>query len=123
MSDPIAAELARAADSEAPREERARDAAAIVRSARGYRSVAIYDAGDDEISPIGSSGPPVRPFTKTPADRTVVEGRGVVVPILGPESGIVMGALQVERDGDGAFPPGDVAFLEECAAALRPLYD
>lgn len=120
MSDPIAADLVRAVGSEAPREERARHAAAIVRSARGYRSVAIFDAGDDEIAPIGSSGPPLRPFTKTPADRTVVEGDRVVVPILGAESGIVMGALAAERD---AFASGDVAFLEECAAALRPLYD
>jgi GAF domain-containing protein len=46
-----------------------------------------------------------------------------IVPILGAESGIVIGTLDAESDRAGAFSDEDVAFLEECAAMLRPLYD
>ena len=50
-------------------------------------------------------------------------GSEIVVPILGAESGIVIGTVDVESDRTDAFSPDDVAFVEECAAVLRPLYD
>ena len=56
MKPSIVADLARVADSEAPREQRARAAAEMIRTARGYRWVGIYDVGDDEIAAIGYSG-------------------------------------------------------------------
>ncbi len=49
-------ELAQTVDSESPRDQRARAAAEIVRSARGYRWVGIYDVGDDEIVLIAEHG-------------------------------------------------------------------
>lgn len=142
--------LALAVDSESPRGERARAAAEIVRSARAYRWVGIYDVGDEEIVLIGYTGssPPAHPrfgitqgltsdAVRTRA--TVVSndvatdarylvafgetGSEIVVPILGAESGIVIGTLDIASDRVGAFSNGDVAFAEECAAALRPLYD
>ena len=138
MSDPLIRALAVVADTEAPREDRARAAAEIVRGARDYRSVAIYDVDDEEISAIGYTGsqPPAHPrfdVTLGPGGEAVrtrmavasndATGSEAIVPVLGPESGIVIGALGVESDRTGAFSTEDVAFLEECAAVLRPLFD
>jgi putative methionine-R-sulfoxide reductase with GAF domain len=115
--------LAAAVDSAAPREQRAREAAAIVKNAdRAYRWVGIYDVGDDEVALISHSGEqPSSEAVRTGA--TVVAGPEVIVPILGAESGIVIGTLDVQSDRIDAFSSDAVAFLEECAAKLRPLYD
>ncbi len=56
MSDPVVRALAAVADTEAPREDRARAAAEIVRGARDYRWVGIYDVGDEEISAVAYTG-------------------------------------------------------------------
>lgn len=120
--------VAAAADSEAPREERARAAADIVRDARGFRWVGIFDIGDDEVALIGFAG---QDSTSNPdigreavrSRATVTSGFQSVVPILGAESGIAIGTLAATRDRAGAVSSEDVAFLEECAAALRALYD
>jgi L-methionine (R)-S-oxide reductase len=150
MSREIVAVLARAADGGAPREARARDAAEIVRDARGFRWVGIYDVGDDEIVLVGHTGdtpPSHRCFPVTqglsgeavrtrasvvsndvardPRYLTAFESTGseAIVPILGAESGIVIGTLDAESDRVDAFSSDDVDFLEACAAVLRPLYD
>ncbi len=128
--------LARAADTESPREQRARASAEIIRSARTYRWVGIYDVGDEEISLVAHAGSaPDRPQPVNEglsgeavrARATVVStnaGRSeVVVPVLGAESGIVIGTLAVESDRTDAFSDEEIRFLEECAAVLRPLYD
>ncbi|MGA9944667.1 MAG: GAF domain-containing protein [Candidatus Cybelea sp.] len=146
----IVAELARAADAESPREERARAAAEIIRGARGYRWVGIYDVGDEEIALIGYtgaasprherfeienglSGEAVRKRASVVSNDVASDpryleafestGSETIVPILGAESGIVIGTLDAESDRTGAFSEDDVSFLEECAAVLRPLYD
>jgi putative methionine-R-sulfoxide reductase with GAF domain len=133
MKPSIVADLARVADSEAPREQRARAAAEMIRTARGYRWVGIYDVGDDEIAAIGYSGsrPARETFSITQGlggeavrtRRTVAAASETIVPILGAESGLVIGALDVESERAGALAPDDVEFLEDCAALLRPLYD
>jgi GAF domain-containing protein len=138
VSDPVVRALAVVADTEAPREDRARAAAEIVRGARDFRWVGIYDVGDEEIGAIGYTGsePPAHPrfdvtlglsgeavrtrMTVVSSDATRSEA---IVPVLGPESGVVIGALDVESDRTGAFSTEDVAFLEDCAAVLRPLFD
>ncbi len=132
MNDVVRA-LAQAVGSEGPREARGRAAVEIVRSARGYRWAAIYDVGDDEVALIADSGttPPVHErvgidkglIGEAVRTRATVVGSEAVVPILGPESGIVIGTLDVESDRAGEFSYADLDFLEECAAALRPLYD
>lgn len=133
MNESIAA-LAVAVDTEAPREGRARKAAELIAATRAYRWVGIYDVGDEEIALIahtglmpaqdprfgvesGLSGEVVR--TRS----TVVCKSEVIVPILGAESGIVIGMVDVESDSAGASSDDDVSFLEDCAAVLRPLYD
>jgi putative methionine-R-sulfoxide reductase with GAF domain len=121
MSDAVIRALLAAADTEAPREERARAAADIVRAARGYRWAGIYDVGDDEVALIGESG--ISSQGSAIARRMTIDAYRTVMPILGAESGIVIGTLDVESDRAEPFSSEDVAFLEECAAALRPLYD
>jgi len=138
MSDPVVRALAAVADTEAPREDRARAAAEIVRGARDYRWVGIYDVGDDEIGAIGYTGSDAPARLRSDVTlglsgeavrtrRTVVKSASApseaIVPILGPESGVVIGTLDVESDRSGAFTSEDVAFLEDCAAVLRPLFD
>jgi putative methionine-R-sulfoxide reductase with GAF domain len=116
--------IAQAVDTEAPREQRACSVAEIIRNAQGYRWVGIYDVGDAEIALIGYAGaaPPAQPrFAISQA--TTVSDSGAVVPILGAESGIVIGTLDAQGERSGAFGDDDVAFLEECASMLRPLYD
>lgn len=138
MNEKIARALVAAVDAEAPREERARAAARVVRDAGSYSWVGIYDVGDEEIALIGHSGstPPAHTrFSLTlglsgaaiSTRSTVVSEDGTpsetIVPILGAESGIVIGTLDAQSDRTGAFSADDVAFLEECAEVLRPLYD
>lgn len=103
--------LTSAVDAEASREDRAQVCAELVRAARGYRWVGIYDVGDDESVLFGWAG------AMAPAQRRAS------VQILGAESGIVIGTLDAESDRADAFTQDDVAFLERCAAILRPLYD
>lgn len=138
MNETIARALLAAIDAETPREDRAQAAARLVRDAGGYRWVGIYDVGDEEVGLIGHSGstPPAHTrFSITlglsgaaiSTRSTVVSDDGpgseTIVPILGAESGIVIGTLDAQSDRTGAFSAGDVAFLEECAEVLRPLYD
>ena len=150
MSESITVSLAEASDSEAPREARARAAAEIIRNARRYRWVGIYDVGDDQISIVAYTGsePPAHPsfgiaqclsgeavrtratvvsndVASDPRYLTAFESTGseAIVPILGAESGMVIGTLDAESDRIGAFSPEDILFLEDCAAVLRPLYD
>lgn len=126
-------DLTSAVDAEASREDRAQVCAELVRSAGGYRWVNIYDVDDDEISLLGWTGatPPVDRFAldrglngeAVRTRETVTGGAEAVVPILGAESGIVIGTLDAHADRTDAFSDDDVAFLERCAAILRPLYD
>lgn len=148
--DELIRRLAETADSESPREQRARAAAQIVRDARNYRWVGIYDVGDDEIVLIGHTGASQPAHPRFSADQglsgdavrtrkpvvsndvahdprylTAFEGTRseAIVPILGAETAIAIGTLDAESDRVGAFTREDVAFLEECASVLRPLYD
>ena len=150
MSSSIVPSLAEVVDNETPREERARAAAELIRNARDYRWVGIYDVGDEQISILGFTGsnPPAHErfaiteglsgeavrtratvvsndVTTDPRYLTAFDTSGseTIVPILGAESGLVIGTLDVESDRKNAFSAEDVSFLEDCAARLRPLYD
>ena len=56
MMERLIRSLALAVDSESPRDQRASAAAEIIRNARGYRRVGIYDVDDEEIVLIGYTG-------------------------------------------------------------------
>lgn len=150
MSDSLYHDLARALDTGESRELRARAAAELIRAARKYRWVGIYDVGDESIELIGHTGPnaPVHPHfpvnkglsgdavrtrstvtsndvSTDPRYLTAFESTGseMIVPILGAETGIAIGTLDVESDRTNAFGDEDRDFVERCALGLMPLFE
>ena len=134
MSDSTPHDLAAVLDTTEMRDVRAHNAAEIVRAARGYRWVGIYDVDDDRIELIGHTGVQAPVFVEVPSDRglsgealraraTVTNESEMVVPILGAESGIAIGTLDVEIDRGGTFTDDDRDFAERCAIALMPLFE
>jgi putative methionine-R-sulfoxide reductase with GAF domain len=119
------------------REVRAHNAAAAIRSARDYRWVGIYDVDDEDTELIGHTGAQARVDVHAPASgglsglngkaiasrETVVADGAAVVPILGAETGIVIGTLDVESGKPDAFTDEDKRFLETVAQALMPLFE
>src|ERR1700693_2824769 len=106
MIRPIGAALTAAVDNEAPRDERARAAATMILEAGDYRGVGIYDVGDELVTAIGSKGAGPQNQQEVPiaqgVDGEAVRTRAAVagdseaiVPILGAESGVVIGMLAV----------------------------
>ena len=150
MTDATLAAIAAALDTADDREVRARRAAQIVREARNFRWVGIYDVGDEYVELIGHTGVEAPVFVRFEIDRglsgeavltreTVVSndvardpryltafastGSEMIVPLLGAETGIVFGTLDIESDRTGAFSDDDRAFAERCAQALIPLFE
>jgi hypothetical protein len=109
VTDPLLRGIAAAANAEGEsREGRAQHVAQIVRDRRGYRWVGIYDVADDEATLLAASG----------------QGPGAVrlsIPILGAESGIVIGTLDVVGSGD--LTKDDERFLDDCAAAAIGIFE
>jgi putative methionine-R-sulfoxide reductase with GAF domain len=132
MNDSTAATLARAVDTEEPREQRARAAARIIRDARHYRWVGIYDVDDDDIVLIGDAGTSTGgalPVGERLHDQVLETRRAMVgttdaiAPVLGAESAIVIGTIDVQIAAPAEFSLGDLEHLEDCAEAVRALYD
>jgi putative methionine-R-sulfoxide reductase with GAF domain len=94
---------------------RARRIAAAIRDTGGYRWVGIYDVSPEEIAVLAWSGPEAPAHPRFPASK-------IVVPILDPDAGRAVGLLDVESDLLDAFGQEDRRCLEECAAALAPLW-
>jgi L-methionine (R)-S-oxide reductase len=143
-------DIALALDTTDMREVRAKNAAEIIRAAGGFGWVGIYDVGDEEIELIGHTGVQAPAFVRFSVTQglsgeavrtraTVISndvahdqrylttfsstGSEAIVPILGAETGIVIGTLDVESNRTGAFTHEDRAFLETCAQALVPLFE
>jgi putative methionine-R-sulfoxide reductase with GAF domain len=150
VSDAVVAQLAATLDTTEMREVRAQHSAEIVRAARNYRWVGIYDVDDTEIALLGHTGAQAPAYVRFPIDRglsgeavrtreTIVcndvasdpryltafgsTGSETIVPILGAETGMVIGTLDVESDRRDAFSDDDRQFLETCAQALMPLFE
>ena len=150
MNAEIAAKLAAVLDAGELREVRAERAAEIVRAARNYRWVGIYEVDDGTIGVLGHTGPTAPVYVtfdatqglsgeavrtrstivsndvaKDPRYLTAFESTGseMIVPILGAESGIVIGTLDVESERIGAFGDEDRDFVERCAIAMMPLFE
>jgi L-methionine (R)-S-oxide reductase len=128
---------------------RARRIAAAIRDTGGYRWVGLYEVSTEEISVLAWSGPSAPAYPRFPASQglcgasaasraTVAVGdvsqdprylttlgstrSEIVVPILDRSRGGTVGLLDVESDLLDAFGEGDRRCLEECAAALAPLW-
>ena len=128
---------------------KARRIAGAIREMGGYRWAGIYEVSPEEIGVVAWSGPnaPAHPRFPTGqglcgaavlARSTIAVGdvtrdlrylttlgttrSEIVVPILDPATGQVVGLLDVESDLVDAFGEEDRRCLEECAAALEPLW-
>ena len=110
MSDSLLKGITAAALAEnQSREERAQHIAQIIRDRRGYKWVGIFDVDDNEQGVLlGEAG-------QGPS------GDHLSIPILGPETGALMGMLDVESTAE--FTEDDEMFVEDCSAALLALYD
>ena len=134
MSDDVVVQLGAILDTTEMREVRAHHAAEAVRKSREYRWVGIYDVGDSEVELIGHTGVRAPVDVRAAVDEglggeavrtreTIVSGDTAIVPILGAETGIVIGTLDVESDRRDAFNDDGRRFLEACAQALMPLFE
>ena len=131
------------------RQERADQAADVIRRIGPYRWVGIYDVDDDDAMVIAWSGIGAPAFTRLPntagltgeavrTKATVVVNdvannphyltafagtrAEIIVPVLDPSGSRVVGTIDVESDKLNAFGPPDQKVLEDCAAALAPLW-
>jgi putative methionine-R-sulfoxide reductase with GAF domain len=131
------------------RSVKAKRLAEMVQKLGEYRWVGIYDVGSEMVSILGWSGPsapehPSFPVTKgltssaIQGKKTVVVGdvrndpryltafgstlSEIIVPVLHPEDGRVVGTLDVESERANAFSPRDREMIEHCAQAALPLW-
>jgi putative methionine-R-sulfoxide reductase with GAF domain len=136
--------------SAAPRETRAGQFAESIKSFGQYRWVGVYDVGAELVSIIAWSGPGAPAYPTFPiadgltgsaiAQRaTVVVGdvrkdrryltafgstlSEIIVPVIHPQRGAVIGTIDVESERTNAFSDEDRQMLEKCAVAALPLWD
>jgi L-methionine (R)-S-oxide reductase len=132
----------------AERAVRARMAAEVIRAARGYRWVGVYDVTASHITAIGWTGlaapqHPTFPRTQGLNGAAVAQRAPVIVqdvrsdprylttfgstraeaifPVCIPAG--VVGTIDVESDRIDAFTPEDEAFLRQCAERLAFLWN
>ncbi len=131
------------------RQEKADQAADMIRRIGPYRWVGIYDIEEEDAAVIawsGSNPPAFVRFPNTvgllgeavrsggtilandvksdPRHLTSFAGTQaeIIVPVVDPQTSKVVGIVDVESDKLNAFRPTDQEVLEKCAAALWPLW-
>jgi L-methionine (R)-S-oxide reductase len=142
-------ELERIVSGRGARSDKARPAAAIIRSAGAYRWVGLYDVGPETIRVFGWDGPappthPSFPVTQGLNGAAVSRGEAVVVqdvtrdprylttlgstraemimPVRAGPGGVVLGTIDVESDRVNPFSERDRALLGASAGALAALW-
>lgn len=133
----------------APRKEKARAIAGAVRDEGSYRWVGVYDVDPEFVSIIAFSGPcapafPTFPVTKGLTSTAIRDKAPVIVgdvrtdpryltafgstlseiiiPVLDPSSGKVIGTVDVESERANAFTEADAEKLKSIAEAALPLW-
>jgi GAF domain-containing protein len=131
------------------RAEKAKRLAEMIRKLGDYRWVGIYDVGAETVSAIAWSGAgaPEHPSfavsqgltgAAIQEKRAVIVGdvrtdpryltafgstlSEIVVPVLSPAGGHVIGTVDVESDQLNAFSATDQQMIERCAEAALPLW-
>jgi L-methionine (R)-S-oxide reductase len=125
----------------------AKQVAEEIRAARGYRWVGIYEVTEDEIAAVGWSGTEAPTYPRFPRSQglcgaavksrmpvvvgdvredpryltTFVNTRSEIIVPIGDAEGNVIGLIDAESERLNAFSEEDVKFLQEQAAAIRPL--
>jgi putative methionine-R-sulfoxide reductase with GAF domain len=128
---------------------RAREAAELIRAARSFHWVGLYDVTRTEIAALGWTGPNAPAFPRFPVTQglngaAVRARQNVIVQdvskdprylttfgstraeaifvVASPADGRIIGTIDVESDRANAFTREDEAFLRNCAAALSSLW-
>ncbi len=128
---------------------RADKVAAAIRSHGQYRWVGIYDVTPDVVSIVAYSGPgapayPTFPVTQGLTSAAIAQKSTVlindvsadprylsafpstkaeiIVPVIRPTDGRVIGTIDVESEQANAFSDQDRRMLEQCAAAVVGLW-
>jgi putative methionine-R-sulfoxide reductase with GAF domain len=128
MNDARLDRLRQVCDSELSRSERARTAAETIAAAE-YRWVAIYEVDDDEIAVLGEFGTGSQRSNAAVTAESLATGAFVtnegvaIVPILGAESAVVIGALAVERASPAVYDEEERGALERYAAVVIALFE
>jgi L-methionine (R)-S-oxide reductase len=148
MAD-VLEELRRLGASSLGRPAKARQAADLIRAARSYHWVGLYDVTPTEITAIGWTGSDAPTFPTFPrtqglngaavAARLPVIVQDVtrderylttfgatraeaIVPVMATEGDQIVGTIDVESDRINAFTVEDEVFLQNCALALAELW-
>jgi putative methionine-R-sulfoxide reductase with GAF domain len=128
---------------------KAKRLAELIQKLGEYRWVGIYDVGPETVSIVGWSGPSAPAYPSFPATKgltgsaieskkTVIVGdvrndpryltafdstlSEIVVPVLHPDGGRVVGTVDVESERANAFSARDREMIEQCAQAALPLW-
>jgi L-methionine (R)-S-oxide reductase len=145
----VLTELRRLGSSDLEKPAKARLAAELIRGARSYHWVGLYDVTPTEIAAIGWTGhdaPAFPRFARTQGlNGAAVAARAPVIvqdvsrderylttfgatraeaifPVVAPGRGQIVGTIDVESDRTNAFTAEDEALLRECALALAGLW-
>ncbi len=132
------------------RADKARLIAETIRSAGNYKWVGVYDVKENEIAIISCAGRSAPAFTSFPKDkglngRAVTKGKTVIVndtdtdedylltftntkseiivPVFASDGTTITGTIDAEGEEKNAFGKEDAEFLEDCAMAIRPLWN
>ena len=128
---------------------KAKRLAELVQKLGEYRWVGIYDVGPETVSIVGWSGPSAPAYPSFPATKgltgSAIESKKAVVvgdvrndpryltafgstlsemivPVLHPGDGRVVGTVDVESERANAFSARDREMIEQCAQAALPLW-
>ena len=123
--------------------------AEMIRKLGDYRWVGVYDVDEETVSIVGWSGPfapehPTFAIGEGLTGAAIREKRAInagdvrsdprylatfgttlsemIVPVLAPGGGRVIGTVDVESDRANAFGPPDQHMIEQCAQAALPLW-
>lgn len=145
----LLAQICEISSSRQEREKRAEQIAAAIQNFGAYRWVGLYDVDEQLVSVIDWSGRGAPAYPKFPVTKgltssairekkTVVVGdvrtdsryltafgstlSEIIIPILHPVGGRVIGTIDVESEKANAFSSGDQEVLEQCAQAALPLW-
>jgi L-methionine (R)-S-oxide reductase len=128
---------------------KAKRLAEMIQKLGAYRWVGIYDVGAETVSIVGWSGPSAPAYSSFPVTKgltgaaieskeAVVVGdvrndpryltafgstlSEMIVPVLHPDGGRVVGTVDVESERANAFSARDREMIEQCAQAALPLW-
>jgi GAF domain-containing protein len=130
--------------------EKSKHLAESIRSFGQYRWVGVYAVGTEFVSIIAWSGPGAPAHPQFPITRgltgsaikertTIIVGdvrqdpryltafgsklSKIIVPVLRPGDGRVIGTIDIESERANAFTDGDRQVLAQCAQAAAPIWD